>query len=105
MKITAQAVAVWKCEKTSVLDRAWNRWLRDISMVLEPSGDAPSRFEIELIKELAEEEYWIQVHTEDITVKAGDNLGIIFERAILTYHALLVLERSDFSQNALCGGA
>lgn len=78
MKITAQAVTVWKCEKTSVLDRAWNRWLRDISMVLEPSGEAPSRFEIELIKELAEEEYWIQVHTEDITIKAGDDLGIIY---------------------------
>ncbi len=90
MKITAQMSVDWKCEKNSVLERAWKRWLRDMAMVLEPSGEAPCRLEIGIKKELGTEKYQIQVYPDCIKINAGDELGVIYALLFLSERFLAI---------------
>lgn len=83
MKLTDQITIKWDQTPDSVLERAWERFRRDVSMTLGLSGTASlpekaNQFRLTLNREMEPESYLISVKCETIHIQGGDELGIIY---------------------------
>lgn len=94
MILTSNINIIWQTEQTSILRRAYNRFLRDISMTLAPpdaalSDAAPAELVIATDRTLPPEAYTISISTlsaaqRRIRITGADELGIIYALLFLS---------------------
>lgn len=90
MRLTSKVRIQFHCEKSAVLQKAWDRWVRDLAMVTEPDQKVKSvlaaeaaqmedgQFEVTLSPELEPETYVIHAGKKAVEILAGDELGVIY---------------------------
>jgi len=65
-------------ELNSILNRAYNRFLRDLSMTLEEKTDFQVTLTVSIDETMMPESYSIAVNKQNIHITGADNLGIIY---------------------------
>lgn len=84
MILTSNLNLSWQTEQTSVLRRACNRFLRDISMTLAPSDAAPAELAIASDGMLSPESYAISIAERGIRIVGADELGTVYALLFLS---------------------
>ena len=85
MRLTSEIAAAWDIAPDSVLERAWGRFLRDVSMTLaEEPKEKKCHVIITIGEALEPEAYRITVQGQEIHIIGGDELGIIYALLLLS---------------------